>query len=124
MPHEYAVLSRSPGWAWFALDAAIQNSPENYMAYFRGYQRPNCYWDGPDGMRYWRTRNELNRCRPDSVEPLRRVDEGAQPIGNWDGPPWAPNGMGLYVRAANGRWLPRFEDSDLEPCRGCRRKAW
>lgn len=25
------------------------------FAYFRAYQRPNRYWDVPDGLRYWRT---------------------------------------------------------------------
>lgn len=123
MPHQYAVRRRSPLWAWDALDAAIKDSPDNYRAYFRGYRTPNLYWDGPDGLRYWRTRLELNRCHPDSVEPLRRVDEGAGPTLDWDGPPHAPNGIGLYVREPDGRWLPRFEGTEYEPCRGCRRQV-
>jgi hypothetical protein len=123
MRHQYAVRRRSPLWAWDALDAMIRDSPEGYLAYFRGYRRPNRYWDGPDGLRYWRTRFELNRCTADSVEPPRRVDQGAQPILDWDGPPHAPNGIGLYVQDADGRWWPRFEGTEYEPCRGCRRAS-
>jgi len=121
MPHQYAVLAKSPAWAWYALDAMIRQNPHSYRAYFRGYRTPNLYWDGPDGMRYWRTRFELNRCTPDSVEPPRRVDAGATPIGGWDGPPWAPNGSKLYAREAGGKWSPRFDGTGLQPCRGCRR---
>lgn len=121
MRHQYAVRSRSPVGAWDALAAVIRDSPDGSLAYFRGYQRPNRHWDGPDGLRYWRTRFELNRCTRDSVEPPRRVDEGAQPVPNWTGPPHAPDGLGLYVQQADGRWLPNFEGTDYEPCRGCRR---
>ena len=117
MRHQYAVRRRSPLQAWDALDAMIRDSPDSYLAYFRGYQRPNRYWDGPDGLRYWRTRFELNRCTPDSVEPPRRVDEGATPILDWDGPPHAPNGIGLYVHEPDGRWWPRFDGTNYEPCR-------
>lgn len=113
MPHQYAVLRKSPEWAWFALDAMIRQSPESYRAYFRGYRTPNLYWDGPDGMRYWRTRFELNRCAPDSVEPPRRVAAGSRPIAGWVGPPWAPNGSALYVQEHDGRWRPKSKE------RGC-----
>lgn len=106
---------------WDELDVMIRDSPDSYLAYFRGYQRPNRYWDGPDGLPYWPTRFELNRCRPDSVEPLRRVDEGATPILDWDGPPWAPHKLGLYVPADDGQWAPRFERFGFHPCRACRR---
>ena len=51
MRHQYAVLRKSPAWAWYALDAMIRDSPDSYLAYFRGYQRPNRYWDGHDGLR-------------------------------------------------------------------------
>lgn len=122
MPHQYAVLRRSPEWAWFALDAMVRSSPESYLAYFRGYQSPNRYWEGPDGLRYWRTRFELNRCTLDSVEPPRRVDDGAKPIREWVGPPHAPNRAGLYARDAEGKWWPRFEGTDMKPCRGCQRR--
>lgn len=123
MPHQYAVLRKSPEWAWYALDAAIRESPDSYRAYFRGYRSPNLYWHGPDGMRYWRTRFELNRCRSDSVDPLRRVDDGAVPATDWDGPPWAPSRIGLYQPSADGRWWPQFEGTDYQPCRGYRRTA-
>lgn len=119
MPHEYAVLFKSPEWAWAALEAMVRWSPDSYRAYFRGYQTPNRYWVAPDGLRYWRTGMMLNRCTLDSVEPPRRVDEGAKPIKDWDGPPYAPNGSGLYLKRANGRWLPRLEGTNLEPCRYC-----
>ncbi len=122
MRHQYAVLRKSPAWAWYALDAMIRDSPDSHLAYFRGYQRPNRYWDGPDGLRYWRTRFELNRCPSDSVEPPRRVDQGAQPIPGWVGPPHAPNGANLYEQDADGRWWPRFDGTDYEPCRACRRR--
>ncbi len=122
MRHQYAVLRKSPAWAWYALDAMIRDSPDSYLAYFRGYQRPNRYWDGPDGLRYWRTRFELNRCTADSVEPPRRVDQGAQPIPGWVGPPHVPNGANLYEQDADGRWWPRFDGTDYEPCRACRRR--
>jgi hypothetical protein len=92
MGHEYAILSRSPTDAWFALEAMVRLNPDSYRAFFRGYPRPNRYWDAPDGLRYWRGRFELDRCNPDSVEPPRRVDDGAKASKDWDGPPWAPNG--------------------------------
>lgn len=121
MPHDYAVLFRSPESAWFALEAMVRWSPDSYRAYFRGYQTTNRYWDAPDGMRYWRTRFELNRCKPESVEPLRRRDEGAKPIRDWEGPPWAPDGSGLYAKEPDGKWWPRFEGTDMKPCRACQR---
>ena len=121
MPHQYAVLRQSPDWAWFALEAMIRLSLDSYRAFFRGYQSPNRYWEAPDGLRYWRTRFELNRCTLDSVEPSRRVDAGATPIADWEGPPWAPNGSGLYEHDPNGKWRPRFEGLNMDPCRGCQR---
>lgn len=54
------------------------------------------------GLRDWRTRFELNRCTPDSVDPPRRVDQGATPILDWDGPPHAPNGIGLIPSQPTG----------------------
>lgn len=32
------------------------------------------------------------------------VTTRATPILDWDGPPWALNGIGLYVQEADGRW--------------------
>jgi hypothetical protein len=49
MPHQYAVLGKSPAWAWYALDAATKKSPDSNRAFFRGYRSPNLYWDRPDG---------------------------------------------------------------------------
>lgn len=121
MPHDYAVLFRSPEWAWAALEAMVKWSPDSYKAYFRGYPTPNRYWVAPDGLRYWRTGKMLNRCTFDSVEPLRRVDEGAKPIKDWDGPPWAPNGLGLYVQKSGGKWWPTDEAlaNGYAPCKAC-----
>lgn len=121
MRHEYAITSKSPPWAWYALEAMIRLHPDSYKAYFRGYPYPNRYWEGPDGLRYWRGKFEIDRATPDSVEPPRRVDGGAKPIKGWDGPPWAPDGIGLYVRDSKGKWWPRFVGTELEPCRACRK---
>jgi hypothetical protein len=124
MPHEYAVVFKSPRWAWDVLNAMVKSSNlETYRAYFRGYQTPNRYWEAPDGLRYWSTGYMLNRCEPDSVEPLRRVDAGAKPITNWDGPPWAPNRSGKYERDAKGHWWPtaRALADGFPPCKACQR---
>lgn len=123
MPHDYAVLFKSPHASWLAVDWMLGHSADSYRAYFRGYPRPNRYWDGPDGMRYWRTGMMLNRCEPDSVEPLRLVADGAAPIKDWDGPPWAPNHSRLYTKEADGKWWPRFSGTDLKPCKACVNKA-
>jgi hypothetical protein len=98
-------------------------NPETYRAYFRGYRSPNRYWDAPDGQRYWLTRMMINRCRPDSVEPLRLVSEGATSIPDWDGPPWAPDGIGIYEQSADGRWWPTAAAlaGGFQPCRACQR---
>lgn len=125
MRHQYATLDRSPAWAWYALDAMIRQSRYSYLAYFRGYQRPTRYWDGPDGLRYWRIRFELNRCTLNSVEPPRRVDEAGTPMTDWDGPPWAPRGSGLYVRSEDGRWWPTEQAlaNGYQPCVACKRRG-
>jgi hypothetical protein len=92
--HQYSILGRTQTWAWDVIATTIHWHPDSYLAYFRGYQRPMRYLDLPE-HRYWRTaaRNErgvthmLNRCTFDSVEPPRRVDEGAGPM-PWSGDPW------------------------------------
>ena len=122
MRHEYAITSKSPAWAWYAVEAMIRLNPDAYRAYFRGYPRPNRYWEAPDGLRYWRGRFEIDRCTPESVEPPRRLDHRANPARDWDGPPWAPYGIGLYAQDAKGRWWARFEGTDLKPCLGCQRR--
>ena len=65
----------------------------------------------------------LNRCEPDSVEPLRRVDAGAKPINDWDGPPFAPNRCGKYERDAKGGWWPTAATlaGGYRPCRACQK---
>lgn len=45
MPHEYAILGKSPDDSWFILDAMIRVSPKSYRAFFRGYERSNRYWE-------------------------------------------------------------------------------
>jgi hypothetical protein len=125
MPHQYAVLFTSPDWAWYVLDAMVgKHNPDSYQAYFRGYPTPNRYWVAPDGQRYWRTGIMLNRCTLDSVEPPRRVDEGAKRIKDWDGPPFAPNGCGLYVEVHPGKWWPTYEAlaSGYLPCKACQKQ--
>jgi hypothetical protein len=124
MPHAYAILQKSPAEAWFVVEAMIRLNPDSYRAYFRGYQSANRYWDAPDGLRYWRGRFEIDRCAPDSVEPPRRVNDGAKAIKDWDGPPWAPNGSNLYIQTPDGKWWPTRQAiaSGHIPCRACRRR--
>lgn len=89
---------------------AIRHHPDAYDAYFRGYRWPMRYLELPDGRRYWRTAlngtHMLNRCTLDSVEPPRRVNQGAQPI-EWEGPPWAPIGSPWPpgYEEINGKWV-------------------
>jgi hypothetical protein len=125
MPHEYVVQRKSDPHRYAVLEAMVRpGNPESYRAYFRGYQSAMRYWEAPDGLRYWSTRFMLNRCEPDSVEPLRRVDEGARASKDWDGPPWAPNGSGIYQRDAKGRWWPTLTAlaNGYQPCRACQRR--
>jgi hypothetical protein len=104
MPHEYAILSTPPDQAWVVVEAMIRLSPRAYRAFFSGYQRPNRYWDAPDSRRYWRPRFEIDRWDASDAEGLRRRDEGARAIKDWDGPRWAPSGAGYYVEDPPGRW--------------------
>ena len=90
---------------------AIRYHPQAYNAYFRGYRSPMRYLELADGRRYWRTvlygTHMLNRCTLDSMEPPRRVDQGAKTI-PWEGPPWAPSGSCWppgYEEVAPGRWV-------------------
>jgi len=66
----------------------------------------------------------INRRWPDSVEPLRLVSEGAQQAPDWDGPPWAPDGMGTYEPDGKGKWWPTEAAlaGGFWPCKACRRK--
>ncbi len=122
MPHEYAHRDKSDPLDFAIVERMLKASnPESYRAYFRGYQSPNRYWEAPDGRRYWLTMFMINRCWPDSVEPLRRVDQGAKAITDWDGPPYARNGIGLYERSPNGSWRPttRALADGYAPCVAC-----
>jgi hypothetical protein len=124
MPHEYAILRNSPEQAWYVVEAMIRLSPHAYRAFFRGYQSANRYWEAPDGQRYWRGRFEIDRWRASDTEGLRRRDEGAHAIKDWDGPRHAPNGAGYYVQDGRGRWWPseKFFAEGYEPCRACQRR--
>lgn len=97
MPHEYAILSKSPDPAWYVVEAMIRLSPKAFRAFFRGYQSANRYWTAPDGRRYWRSRFEIDRWDASDNTGLRRRDDGAHAIKNWDGPPWAPKDGSYYV---------------------------
>lgn len=81
--HQYVVRGECDAKAYEVLLFAINKHPASYRGYFRGYQYPNRYLE-LDGYRYWATAigptQMLNRCKLDSVEPPRRVDEGARPI--------------------------------------------
>lgn len=125
MPHDYAHQRKSEPLAYAVVERMLKASnPETYRAYFRGYQTPNRYWEAPDGRRYWLTMFMINRCWPDSVEPLRRVDEGARAVQDWDGPPFAPNGIGVYERGAGKTWWPTAAAlaNGYQPCKACYRK--
>jgi hypothetical protein len=126
MPHDYAHRDKADPLAYAVVERMLKaDNPDSYRAYFRGYPTANRYWEAADGRRYWLTMFMINRCWPDSVEPLRRVDEGAKPIEDWDGPPWAPNGIGLYQRNAAGRWLPTEAalERGFRPCKACRHRG-
>ena len=102
-PHQYVVvddLERPELEACRLLESIIDEHPEAYLAYFRGYQHPTRYLEVGD-LRYWRSRARgkwfVNRARLDSCEPPRRVDQGARPIPpeEWGAKhPWWPQGVG------------------------------
>jgi len=121
MRHEYSIWGQGPEWAWNVLSTMLlARNPASFRAYFRGYPSANRYWDAPDGLRYWRGRFEIDRGQPDGVG-LRRLDHGAKRVEDWDGPPWAPDGIGLYDRDEKGRWWPTEAalDSGYLPCASC-----
>jgi hypothetical protein len=124
MPHQYAHLSKADPLTYGVVEHMLKAAnPDSYRAYFRGYQSPNRYWDAPDGQRYWLTRMMINRCWPDSVEPLRLVSDGAKPAPDWEGPPYAPNGIGIYEQDEKGHWWPTETalGGGFQPCKACRR---
>ena len=136
-PHQYVILGRCPADAWDVLAAAVRDHPDSYDAYFRGYPWPMRYWEF-EGHRYWRTSAKgpthmLNRCTLDSVEPPRRVDEGAEAAKTWSGPPWAPDGTPWppgYVPGpgrAHNRGMVYDGSQDPRagfPCAGCGITYW
>jgi hypothetical protein len=81
--HKYVVYRKCPVDLFVTLLFAVRTHPKSYMAYFRGYQTPTRYLEF-GGNRYWESwggsTQMLNTCTPDSVEPPRRVDQGARPI--------------------------------------------
>jgi hypothetical protein len=99
-PHQFVVLGKCNYADWDVLYFTCMKHPASYRAYFRGYQSPMRYWESGDGYRYWPTALRgvlmLNRCTLDSVEPPRRVDQGARRIKpkDWGAPPWLPQGNG------------------------------
>lgn len=121
MRHEYSIWGQGPEWAWNVLSSMLlARNAGSFRAYFRGYPSANRYWDAPDGLRYWRGRYEIDRGQPDAAG-LRRVDEGAEPSRDWDGPPFAPDGIGLYDRDDNARWWPTEAalGNGYLPCASC-----
>ena len=128
MRHEYTIWRKGPEWAWNVLSAMLlARNPDSFGAYFRGYQSANRYWDAPDGLRYWRGGFEIDRGQPDGSG-LRRVDAGAKRAIAWAGPPWAPDGSGLYEQDEKGGWWPTSAalEAGYQPCRSCeltKRKA-
>ena len=123
MPHEYAILNKSPEQAWFVVESIIRRSPNSYRAFFRGYQSANRYWEAPDGRRYWRGKFEIDRWDASDTTGLRRRDEDAHAIKVWNAPPWAPNDAGFYVPGPGGKWWPsdKFFAEGNEACRACRK---
>jgi hypothetical protein len=99
---------------------AAREEPRQLPGLLPGLQTANRYWDAPDGLRYWRGRFEIDRGQPDGSG-QRRVADGARAIGDWDGPPWAPNGIGLYEKDARGGWWPTDAAiaSGYQPCTAC-----
>lgn len=131
MPHQYIVS----GWRdveatdLAAILAMIRHSPDTRLAYWRGYQTPNRYWHAPDGFRYWTSpaynRAEFVLNRTNEMDDTRPVDQGGQPIKNWRGCPWEPQGSRIYERI-EGRdgWWPSAAAiaAGCQPCRSCQRR--
>ena len=126
MPHQYVWKDKANDPEAFA--AIVQmlkpDNPETFRAFFRGYGARR-YWHAPDGRLYWTKGVELDRCWPVTLEALRRVDEGAKVARQWDGPLWAPSGVGLYTpwgkRGERDLWWPTQAalDNGYQPCAGC-----
>lgn len=126
MAHEYSIWEKvGPSWAWHVIVAMLAvRSGRGFRAYFRGYPTANNYWDGPDGLRYWRGRAEIDRSRPDDDD-LRRVTDRVKPVENTNDPRWSPAGLGLYEQNDKGGWWPTKEaiDRGYQPCLACQRTS-
>ena len=129
--HQYVVIDDRCQPAADVLSGVIAVHPESFNAFFRGYQRPMRYLELGD-RRYWRTSlhgtQMLNRCTFDSVEPPRRVSDGAVAL-QWDGPPWALKGEPWppgYVEDGDGRWVYHREVDPRQGyiCTACGRAYW
>lgn len=129
--HQYVVINDESQAMADVLSRVIAAHPDSFDAYFRGYQKPMRYLELA-GLRYWRTSlhgtQMLNRCTLDSVEPPRRVADGAGPL-EWDGPPWALNGSPWppgYAEDEHGRWVYRAADDPRHGyiCTSCQRTYW
>jgi hypothetical protein len=121
MRHEYTIWGKGPEWAWNVLSTMLlARNPESFKAYYRNYEKPNRYWDAPDGLRYWRGRFEIDRGKPDGVG-QRRVSDGGRPSKAIDGPRFAPTGIGLYDQDEKGRWWPTYAAlaAGYLPCASC-----
>lgn len=114
--HQYIVVNGlGPGEKEVArmLAFVIDNHRESYLAYFRGYRFATRYLETGDGLRYWESRLRrvwfLNRCRLDSCEPPRRLDEGAKPIPpeEWGAryPYWPQGSAYGDWKHEQGRWV-------------------
>ena len=98
-----------------AILAMIDHSPDTVLAYWRGYQWPTRYWHGPNGFRYWTT-------------PGFAPTSGGEPIRDWVGCPWEPQGDGprIYERVESLEgWWPTAAAlaAGYRPCRSCQRRT-
>jgi hypothetical protein len=126
MPHQYVRKDKaSDPKAYSDLVQRLNaDNPETFRAFFRGYPS-NRYWLAPDGRLYWTSGVELDRCWPVTLEALRCSDKGAKIAEQWDGPRWAPNGVGLYTpwgrRGGKDMWWPTQAalDNGYRPCAAC-----
>lgn len=131
MPHAYVVstwssLDRS---AFDAILAVIRDSPDTVLAYWRGYQWPTRYWHGPNGFRYWTTPGyepgSIVLNRTDDIDDTRPVALGGEPIRDWVGCPWEPQGFHVYERVESlDGWWPTAAAlvAGYRPCRSCQRR--
>lgn len=128
--HEYSLLDWATGEkreAWLALLRFYELHPATYAAYFRGYQSPMKYLEVGE-YRFWRTSNRqqdgsfkhfINRCKLDSVEPPRKVSDGAKAIPAWE---WMAeiwntqgSGFGWWKKDASTGWQWKYIPRETPP---------